>query len=333
MDTALPSRFLAHTFHSADRIAMVLLHRPTGRVVQRLALVKTVVGRRWQAWLRYLNAHGHDVYYSVNTYHAKARARTKTDLQSIRHLFLDVDSDAGHVLNAVRSDPTLPRPHHIVRSSVGRCQLLWRVEGFSVRTIEALQHGLATRHGTDRAATDAARVARLPGFWNCKYQPRPFVTVASATRLDSYTPADFPNVADAAVSHTATTASDGRAKCRGSGVSRSERDWSWVIRQLAAGRPLEQIEAALIRLRPDKRNPSDYAARTVDAAWADLSLIRGLGREQLVRILVARRATRPNARAYAAHIVQRAAIRCASRRESTPAAFQGGRDVNYQHDV
>jgi hypothetical protein len=69
---------------------------------------------------------------------------------------------------------------------------LWRVARFTTSQAEALQKHLAADFGTDRAATAAAQLTRLPGFVNYKYVPPPIVTLRVGSQEQIYTPSDFP---------------------------------------------------------------------------------------------------------------------------------------------
>lgn len=302
--------FLRGTFAPADRLAVVLVRRPTGAVTQRLATADTLTTTNWQAWLRAMNAQQHDVFVSINALTPGARQRTKRDIGCVRHLFLDVDHDADGTLARLRRAPGLPPPHHVVRSSRGRCQVLWRVSGLSPAAAEQHQRSLAVHFGGDLAATDCARVGRWPGFRNYKYADRPFVTVVTrlAPPCDAAAFAPFVTPCRAAPPHRAASSATRTAPTRPSG-SQSERDWQATVRHLAAGVPIADVERGLAVRRRDKHQPTDYAARTVDAAWATLALRAGRSPDALIVELRARRYTHASPSTYAAAIVARAVTR------------------------
>lgn len=209
-----------------------------------------------------------------------------------------------------RHDPCLPPPHHVVRSSRGRCQVLWRVAGISPAAAERYQRSIALHYGGDLAATDSARVGRWPGFRNYKYANPPFVTVASRLApicgAEAFT--EFLTRPDAPPRRE-TGGTTARTTTQQTGGSQSERDWQWTVRHLASGVPLDQLERVLALRRRDKHQPADYAARTVDAAWAALALRAGRSPDALVTELCARRYTRPSPSTYATAIVERAVVR------------------------
>jgi len=81
-----------------------------------------------------------------------------------------------------------------VNTSPGKWQVSWRVEGFAKDEAEDLQRALARETGADPAATDCARVLRLPGFYNHKYDRPYLVRVEPHTALAGviYRPEQFP---------------------------------------------------------------------------------------------------------------------------------------------
>ena len=88
-----------------------------------------------------------------------------------------MDSDGDAKLAAIRHSENVPQPTAVIQTSTGKYQVLWRVHGFSIPEQEAMLKVLAETFGGDRACTDCARVFRLPGFFNRKYNPASLVTV------------------------------------------------------------------------------------------------------------------------------------------------------------
>jgi hypothetical protein len=78
----------------------------------------------------------------------------------------------------------LPPVSYVLRTSPGRVHLFWKAAGFTVEHVEALQRLLARELGTDRAATSAAQMTRLPGFLNHKRQP-PYGVAADYYAVDA----------------------------------------------------------------------------------------------------------------------------------------------------
>ena len=119
-----------------------------------------------------------------------SRKRTKESVAEIRHLYLDLDTDADSKLAALRSSTSVPTPTAIVSTSAGKYQVLWRVEGFTFEQQESTLKLLAITFGGDPACTDCNRVLRLPGFLNQKYDPAHPVSVEYLSDSTS-NPADF----------------------------------------------------------------------------------------------------------------------------------------------
>jgi RepB DNA-primase from phage plasmid len=71
----------------------------------------------------------------------------------------------------------VPPPNAVLSTSLGKYQILWRVDGFTFEQQESALKLLAVTFGGDPACTDCNRVLRLPGFLNCKYDPAYPVTV------------------------------------------------------------------------------------------------------------------------------------------------------------
>ena len=65
IDQSAPVRFIRAAFAPSDSIGVLLKTYRTGQVIQRIVTVTTAIGDRFQAWLRYFNAHGWNVYVGV----------------------------------------------------------------------------------------------------------------------------------------------------------------------------------------------------------------------------------------------------------------------------
>jgi len=306
--------FIETAFAPKDRLALVLVLRQTRRVIQRIVSAQTLATMRWQRWLRFKNAHGHDVYASINALRPNARRRTKPNIGVVRHLFLDVDHNADLVVARLNTERLFPLAHYVLRSSRDHCQLWWRVRGLSVADAERWQRTLARYYDADLAATDASRVARLPGFRNCKYSTGEWVCVLTHRALAPYDATALPDLKRFSITRS-------HASMRGSvpyrtGRSQSERDWQWAIAQLATGHTLGQVETILAARRRIKHQPLDYAARTVDAAWVHLALRTGRPVSHVIAELAARRHARPAPDTYASHVVSRAESRMGDHKSS-----------------
>jgi hypothetical protein len=281
----IAGEFLSEWFGAEDTFALLLRHADPSRTRQRIVRQGDLLNSNYLGWLAHENAHGGNVYFSVNSLLAGTKKRTKNAIAEARALYLDLDEDGDRKMAAIRASDNVPQPSIVIRTSPGKYQILWRVRGFSIPEQEAMLKTLAAVFGGDRACTDCARVLRLPGFFNRKYAPACPVTLASDGIGGVYSPEDFrvemPSVA------LTDSGSVNVHRQRGS-VTQSESDWAWVMAQLAAGVPANQIVRELIALRRDKPNPHYYALRTVDVASAVLWARKGISSETIIRQLEAR---------------------------------------------
>jgi len=193
-----------------------------------------------------------------------------------------LDSNGDRRLATLRGSNAVPPPAAVIRTSIGKYQVIWRVKGFTIPEQEAMLKTLAETFGGDRACTDCARVFRLPGFFNRKYSPAFPVTVEMQATQCEYSPSDF-GLEFSAATDVQPHQID-RATQLGSGT-RSESDWRWVMAQLNAGIPAQEIFQKLASFRSDKPNPHYYAHRTVDVAAAVQWVRRGVEYESLIERL------------------------------------------------
>lgn len=284
-------RYITDNFTHDDWLAVFVRNSETGDVVQRISPAQRIASAEYQRWLRYMNAHGSDVYMSLNTFRDHAQGRTKGDLKEIRHLYLDIDHQGPERLAAVLSDDTVPTPNYVLNTSPGKFQVVWRVEGFGPDEAESSLRALVQRFGGDPAATDATRVFRLPGFSNKKYEQDFQVTIRSEAPPNLvYRPEDF-TVRNPDREPSLQTSSPPREPIRTNGGNRSqsERDLAYAIRHLKAGDDPDEIIRAIAGYRSvdqhDKRNPARviahkkpkpryYAELTVTKAMANLGITR-----------------------------------------------------------
>ena len=281
MEDDQSAKFIHRMFSHAsrDRIAILAIPRSGGKAEQRVATLAQVSSPKYLAWLRHLNARDYDIYLCVNPIRPGSRGREKADIAEIRRLQLDLDEDgpAGYarVLQDVERG-TLPRPAHILRSSKDRYQFLWDTvpDRWSQEQAEAVMRGLANHYGGDGAATDVARVMRLPGFRNCKPgRARSLVTWTwyggRLVRPEDFRGLPVPEPAPA-------SRTEERRRMAPGHHSQSERDWAAAGDALRKGEDPEIVISRLKQQRQDKPNPDYYARRTVRRKAEELK--RGFSR-------------------------------------------------------
>ena len=261
--------YIRDNFKPEDRLAVVLVNKQNNTVVQRIARADSVASEEFQRWLRHMNANKFEVYVSMNSLQPGARGRTKTDIDQIRHVYLDLDEAGPDALKKILDRQDLPKPNYVLNTSPGKYQVVWKAEGFTKDQAEDLQRGLARETGADPAATDCARVLRLPGFYNHKYG-RPHYVRAEKISEEIATPDRFPARQEEAVHVAPSTRSyPERSTTAGNGaITQSERDWAYAKRALSRGIPKEQVIEDIMHFRPDKPNPRYYAEHTVSKAAA-----------------------------------------------------------------
>ena len=266
MDRELSSRYIRENFEASDRLAVVLVDAKKRKATQRIASADRIASPDYQAWLRHRNASGEEIYISMNTLRPEARGRTKADLAAVRHIYLDFDEDGTAAVERLLARQDLPQPNYRVSSSPGRWQVVWKVEGFDSGQAERLQRHLARETGADPAATDAARVMRLPGFYNRKRETPHFVTVDTLNDK-VHRPEDFPTPQRTDAPNFRYVRRNQESGKR----SQSERDWAFAKRALARGESPQVVTAALAASRAnDKANPQYYADLTVRKAGESL---------------------------------------------------------------
>ncbi len=60
------SEYILDNFETTDRIAMLVLNRHFGETIQRITSAQKASSPEFQAWLRYKNANGSDIYIGMN---------------------------------------------------------------------------------------------------------------------------------------------------------------------------------------------------------------------------------------------------------------------------
>lgn len=277
-------QFLSEWFRPEETFALLAHYPQASRTLQQIVRLTDLMKSNHLGWLAFENSRGANIYFSMNPLSSGSKKRTKSAVAEAKGLYLDLDSDGDRRLAALRESKAVPPPTALIHTSMGKYQVIWRVKGFTIPEQEVMLKGLAETFGGDRACTDCARVFRLPGFFNRKYSPAFPVTLEMRASQLEYSPSDFmlelPAIADVQPHHI------DRSRSLGS-RTRSESDWRWVMAQLNAGIPAQEIVQTLANIRSDKPNPRYYAHRTVDIATAVQWIRKGIDRESLIEGLKA----------------------------------------------
>ena len=192
VEPSAPLRLLRAGYTPSDWVAVFLKSYATGETCQRVVSIAQVSRPAFLAWLRSRNASTWNVYVSVNSVSPQSRSRSRQSVAAIRHVFLEADEDGPRVLARIAARGDLPPPSYLLHSSRHRVHVFWRVAGFDIPRVEALQKQLARELKTDTAATSCSQLTRLPGLFNHKRQPAELVTMVYGHVGHVYGLGDFP---------------------------------------------------------------------------------------------------------------------------------------------
>jgi len=263
--------YIKDNYEADDRLAVVI-KQPSGQVVQRINTAERIAALDFQRWLRFENLSGGNIYLSANALCGQATARTRSQIATIRHVYLDIDVNGEKVLQTILHDSHIPQASYVLNTSPRKFQTIWKVEGFTVGQVEALQRSMSATFGADRAVVDAARVLRLPGFYNRKGEPPHRVTAEQLSK-DVYNPSHFqlptPELDQPEMRRM-------RVEHHPGSLSQSERDWAETLQRLSRGESPTAVKAWLQGTRQDKSQPAYYAEITVRKAAAELDRRRGI---------------------------------------------------------
>jgi hypothetical protein len=182
--------YILDLYERMNRVAILALNRDFRETVQRITSADKAASPDFQAWLRHKNASGSDIYIGMNPLKQDAATRTKDEIESIRHVYIDLDYGGTKALEEIRKSSLVPKPNYVLTSSQDKFQVVWKIEGVKLDEAETLLHALAREFGGDPAATDATRVLRLPGFANKKYDAD-FYVEARKDSAETYHLRDF----------------------------------------------------------------------------------------------------------------------------------------------
>ena len=265
------SEYVLALHNPRDRVAVLARNRTLHQTVQRILPAEVVANPQFQQWLAEQNSAGADVFIGMNPLKEKAHSRTKENVREIRHVYLDLDEEAGASLQTIRTSADVPPPNFVLDTSPGKHQVIWRVEGLDREPAESLLRALASQYAGDPAATDISRLLRLPGFTNRKYNEA-FVVRAHHEIDHIYQSQDFHIYEGSPDSprQLGESLSAGRKMPAGH-RSQSEADWAYAKRALARGDRSEDIIRRIADYRADdKADPLYYARLTVIKAQGTL---------------------------------------------------------------
>ena len=271
-ETELKAReYIGTAFEPSDRLAILLRNHRRGETVQRITTAKRIMEPSFQEWLHFKNdREGYDVYLGMNPLKLDARTRTKEDILSIRHIYVDLDHEGAKSLASIRQSNLVPEPNYVLATSPDKFQVVWRVEEVPQDQAEALLRAMARKFAGDPATTDSTRALRIPGFENKKYEDD-FIVRAQQNSDRVHHLRDFKLRIDHLNSpyQPPRRSSARTVSIEPQTLSQSEHDWAFAKRALARGTDPEEIIRSIAQSREsDKSDPVDYARRTVAKAQA-----------------------------------------------------------------
>ena len=135
--TATAADFLTRCFAPGETIALLLRREVPSATIQRIVQLETALAPRYLGWLAHENAAGANIYVAANPLRSDSRKRTKECIAAVRHLYLDLDTDGEARLTSLRASDAVPPPNAVLSTSLGKYQILWRVDGFTVEQQES----------------------------------------------------------------------------------------------------------------------------------------------------------------------------------------------------
>jgi hypothetical protein len=261
-------QYILDNFEALDRVAILVRDSKRSEIIQRITTAENAASPDFQAWLRHKNL-ASDLYIGMNSLKATAQTRTKEDIETIRHVYLDIDRRGPETLESIRSATGVPKPNYVLETSPAKFQVVWKVEKIGLDDAEDLQRRMAREFRADMAATDSARVLRLPTFINRKYEKEHVVT-ARPESTTTYRLEDFRLRAEDQSERRERPVSGAKhLHLSDREVTQSERDWAFAKRALARGDDPEEVIRRIADYRGDYKH-SGYARYTVEKARAEI---------------------------------------------------------------
>lgn len=122
--------------------------------------------------------------------------RTESNVVAIRNLYVDADDNGTAVLEKIRTSAVVPKISTVLESSPGKFNVIWRVHNIPLDEAKPILKAMVREYNSDPAVAELARVLRIPGFKNVKYDTNPIVKIASESDT-KYSRSDFKlNVTD-----------------------------------------------------------------------------------------------------------------------------------------
>lgn len=187
----------------------------------------------------------------ANRLRSSSRKHSQESIGAVRHPYLHFDVARKVRPTSLRASDTVPTPTAFLSTSLGKYQILCRVDSFTFEQESTLKL-LGIPFGGDLAYTDCDRVPRTPGFRNCRYdQPCSFTVAYPCDSTSNSTDfrLDIP-AANAMLLPQAIPSAKHSDK-----HTNSEHDWAWILHKLAHGEDAPKLTRTLASRRSDKTRP------------------------------------------------------------------------------
>jgi len=199
----------------------------------------------------------------ANRLRSGSRKRSKESIATVQHLYLDFDIDREARPTSLRASDIVPTPTAFLSTSLGRYQILCRVDSFTFERRESTLKLLAIPLGGAPGCADSDRVLRIPGSRNRKYDPPYPVTVTYPCDSTS-TPGDFR--LDIPAANAMLLPHPIRWRKHSDQHPNSEHDWAWILHAIPHRKNAAKVTRTLAFRLADKPRPLWYVQRSVGFA-------------------------------------------------------------------
>jgi hypothetical protein len=181
------------------------------------------------------------------------RAFAISSVFAVRHLYLKFDIDGEARLTSIRASDALSTPIAFIPTSPGTYHVIWRIDSATFALQEGRLKLVSIRFGRDPVCTDLNQIRLLRASPNCKYDPAYPVTVEYPSD-STWNSNDFrlDILAADAISPPRSITSGKHPDNH----TNSERNWAWILNEIARGNDATKVTRMLASRRADKPSRS-----------------------------------------------------------------------------
>jgi hypothetical protein len=179
-----------HALYSPEEVVALMFSNPnSGKVQHTFVPASNVTTEDFFNKLNTLNE-TFNIYLGMNPFKpelaGQSEGRTKKNVAAVKRLYVDADKDGAQTVDRILKSGKVPPPTVVLESSPGKFQMIWNTTGLTQETAEPLMKAMAEEFQTDKAVAEVARVLRIPGFRNRKYDDAPLVKAVSINPAANY---------------------------------------------------------------------------------------------------------------------------------------------------